>query len=219
MKSSGRVFSGGRYSVMAASSFAAVAAAILVANAGCTGQVPVPGNVDMTVRANDHVLSVGDPSVTVIEYSDFECGFCANFATGTFPALRQAYVDTGKVRWVFRHYPLHGNSQAAAEASECAADQGMFWEYHDLLFANNSALSEADLKSYAGQLGLDQATFDACLDGGGKAARVQEDADAAMAAGVPGTPTFFIDGQAQVGAPSLEDFSAFLDALVAAAEQ
>lgn len=173
----------------------------------------------LTIGPDDHALAVGDPKVTVIEYTDFQCPYCGRFATETFPTIRQDYVDTGKVRWVFRHFPIpgHANSQAAAEASECAADQGTFWEYKDLLFHNQSALSDADLKAYASQSGLDSASFDACVDGGGKAAHVQEDFSGGIAIGVRGTPTFFINGEKVVGFKSAEAFSSLLDAALAAA--
>lgn len=179
----------------------------------CTPQVPEL--VEWEILPTDHVLAVGDPQVTVIEYSEFQCPFCGQFARNALPTLRKDYIETGKVRWIFRHFPLrsiHTHAQAAAEASECAADQGKFWEYHDLLFQHQSDLTKADLKSYAGQLGLDQETFDACLDSGAKAARVQIDVDSGQASGIPGTPTFLINGKVSAGNQSASSFAKLLDA-------
>jgi len=101
---------------------------------------------------------------------------------------------------------MHPNAQKAAEATECADDQGKFWEYHDLLFANQSALDVASLKSYAAQLGLDTATFDQCLDGGQKTAEVQKDQQDGTSYGVGGTPAFFINGRMVSGAIPLADY-------------
>jgi len=101
---------------------------------------------------------------------------------------------------------MHPNAQKAAEASECADDQGKFWEYHDLLFANQSALDVASLKSYAAQLGLDTATFDQCLDGGEKTAEWQKDEQDGTSYGVSGTPAFFINGRVVSGAIPFEDY-------------
>lgn len=107
---------------------------------------------------------------------------------------------------------MHPNAQKAAEASECADDQGKFWEYHDLLFANQSALDVASLKSYAAQLGLDTATFDQCLDGGEKTAEWQKDEEDGTSYGVTGTPAFFINGVQVIGAQPFSVFQQAIDA-------
>jgi protein-disulfide isomerase len=124
---------------------------------------------------------------------------------------------------------MHPNAQKAAEATECANDQGKFWEYQDLLFANQSALDVASLKSYAAQLGLDTATFDQCLDGGQKTAEVQKDQQDGTSYGVQGTPAFFINGRLVSGAIPFADyqdkngvtqpgFKSIIDAALAAAQ-
>jgi len=102
----------------------------------------------------------------------------------------------GKVRLVFRHYPLdfHPFAQKAAEAGACAQDQGKFWELHDKMFGNQAKLAVDDLKTYAKQVGLDASKFDKCLDSGQKKTLVEEDQKAGSAAGVSGTPAFFING-------------------------
>ncbi len=149
-----------------------------------------------------------DAPVTIVEFSEFQCPFCARYTQETFPLIDETYIQTGKVKYVFRHFPLsfHENAQKAAEASACAEEQGMFWEYHDVLFANQDALDVASLKRYAEELGLDTAKFNACLDSGAMADKVQKDASDAASLGVSGTPAFFINGIALTGA---QPFSAF----------
>ncbi len=110
---------------------------------------------------------------------------------------------------MYRDLPLtslHQYAQKAAEASECADDQGKFWEYHDLLFANQGALDVDSLKGYAAQLNLDTATFNDCLDGGKQAEEVNKDAEDARSYGATGTPAFFINGQLVSGAKPFEDY-------------
>jgi protein-disulfide isomerase len=130
-------------------------------------------------------------------------------------------LDTyeGKVKYVQRDFPLppsmHPNAQKAAEATECADDQGKFWEYHDLLYANQNALDVASLKSYAAQLGLDTATFDECLDAGEQTAEVQKDYQDGQSYGVGGTPAFFINGQLVSGAQPFALFQQVIDAALA----
>jgi len=111
---------------------------------------------------------------------------------------------------VYRDFPLtsiHEYSQKAAEATECADDQGKFWEYNDLLFANQTALDVDSLKGYAAQLGLDTATFNDCLDGGKQTSEVEKDSQDAQSYGATGTPAFFINGQLVSGALPFEDYT------------
>lgn len=117
---------------------------------------------------------------------------------------------------MFRDFPIpsHTGSQKAAEATECADDQGKFWEYHDLIWAN-SAVDLASLKGYATQLGLDTATFNDCLDSGKYTSEVQKDYQDGQSYGVTGTPTFFINGELLKGAKPLETFQAVIDAALA----
>jgi protein-disulfide isomerase len=119
----------------------------------------------------------------------------------------------GKVRLVFRHFPLEFHQQApkAAEASMCAQEQGKFWEYHDKLFENQQQLADDALKSYAQQLGLDQAKFDECLASGKHAAQVKADTEAGKKLGVSGTPAFFINGVMLSGAQPAEEFKSIID--------
>ena len=120
-----------------------------------------------------------------------------------------------------RDFPLtsiHPYAQKAAEASECADDQGKFWEYHDLVFANQSAIDVDSLKGYAGQLGLDTGTFDECLDEGKQSSEVEKDLEDGQASGVTGTPAFFINGQLVSGAQPFTVFQQIIDQLLAGEE-
>lgn len=149
--------------------------------------------------------------VTIVEFSDFQCPFCSR-AIGTVDEVTKTYGD--KVRLVFRQFPLdfHKQAQKAAEASLCANDQGKFWDMHDKLFANQSALGVDDLKKYAAELKLDTAKFNACLDSGEKAATVKADQADGSKVGVNGTPAFFINGVMLSGAQPFDEFKSVIDA-------
>ncbi len=148
--------------------------------------------------------------VTIVEFSDFECPFCAR-ARPTLKRIAEVYGE--RVRIAFRDYPLpnHPRAPKAAEAAACATDQGKFWEMHDKLFGASPKLDIADLKRYAGELGLDAAAFDACLDDGRKAAAVKADLDAGNGYGVNSTPAFFINGRLVSGALPFERFAEVID--------
>jgi protein-disulfide isomerase len=148
--------------------------------------------------------------VQIVEFSDFQCPFCQR-AHATVQQVLDTYGD--RVQIVYRHFPLpnHPNARPAAEASQCAAEQGKFWPYHDKLFASPSQLSEADLKKHATQLGLDASKFDACVDSHKYKAQVEADAQAGEEAGVNGTPAFFINGRLLSGAQPFEAFKRIID--------
>ncbi|MBK7863207.1 MAG: thioredoxin domain-containing protein [Archangiaceae bacterium] len=152
--------------------------------------------------------------VTIVEFSDFQCPFCSR-AHDTVEEVMSAYA--GKVRLVFRHFPLEFHAQApkAAEAALCADEQKKFWEYHDVLFKNQQKLQVEDLKAHATALGLDGAKFNECLDSGRMAAVVKTDTEAGHKAGVSGTPAFFINGNVLSGAQPLEEFKRVIDAELA----
>ena len=155
----------------------------------------------------DHIRGPLEAPVTVVEYGDFECPYCGQAE----PVVRELLRDFGDVRYVWRHLPLndvHPNTQLAAEAAEAAADQGAFWEMHDLLFAHQDALRPNDLVSYAAQLGLDVERFANDLREHAGAARVAEDVDSADLSGVSGTPTFFVNGRRHYGAYDIATLSA-----------
>jgi protein-disulfide isomerase len=154
----------------------------------------------ISVDESDPVLGDKDAPITIIEISDFQCPYCANFEAQTFDQLKKAYIDSGKAKLVYRDLPLtqigHRNAPKAAEAAQCAQEQGKFWEYHHKLFAEQDNWSKeqdptALLKGYADDLGLNE-SFATCLDDGKMRDRVSADARAAQQAGIRGTPTFFI---------------------------
>ncbi|GAC1597213.1 MAG: thioredoxin domain-containing protein [Myxococcales bacterium] len=148
--------------------------------------------------------------VTIVEFSDFQCPFCSRAA----PTIDRVMKDyDGKVRLVFRHFPLdfHPMVAKAAEAGACAADQGKFWQMHDKMFGNQQKLAVADLKASAKEIGLDTGKFDKCLDSGEKKSAVQNDQKAGSDAGVNGTPAFFVNGVFINGAVPYEEFKAALD--------
>jgi len=148
----------------------------------------------------------GNPNgaVTVVEYSDLQCPACRGVHLSILPPIVEEFA--GSVRFEFRHFPLsyHEYALAAAMAAECAADQGKFWEYIDLAYRNQSDLSEGALKTWALSLGLDVDLFTRCLDSEVKKDIVLSDYSAGRDAGVPGTPSFFVDG-VQVSAGELRD--------------
>lgn len=148
--------------------------------------------------------------VTIVEFSDFQCPFCSK-AHDTIEEVMQAYA--GKVRLVFRHFPLefHKEAPKAAEASACANEQGKFWEYHDVLFKNQQKLQVPQLKEHAGAVGLDAAKFADCLDSGRHAQLVKDDMAAGQKVGVTGTPAFFINGLMLSGALPLDEFKKVID--------
>jgi protein-disulfide isomerase len=133
------------------------------------------------------------------------------------PVLYQQYVDTGKIQFVYKHSAFLGQESVwAAQASECAADQGKFWEYHDVLFErqdgeNQGAFTKDKLIGFAKDMGLDMTKFEPCLTSDQTLSRVQADTQEGSQAGVRGTPTFFVNGQALVGAQPIEAFQAAID--------
>ena len=141
------------------------------------------------------MLGHKDAPLTLVEFSDYQCPFCNRFFQTTLPGLKTAYIDTGKVRYVFRDFPIeqiHPHARKAAEAAHCAGEQGKYWEMHDLLFHNQQALEVEKLKAHAHSLQLESAVFDACLEQGKYTDKVQKNYEDGVAAGVRGTPGFFL---------------------------
>ena len=172
---------------------------------------PQPSEVSVD---DDPVKGPENAKVTIVVFTDYQCPFCGKFEREILPLIISEYVDSGKARVAIRDFPLplHSNSEKAAEASECANEQGKFWEYHDKLFENQQYLGVSDLKQYAKELGLDTAKFNQCLDSGKYAGEVQKDLQDGQSYGVSGTPTIFINGKAVVGA---QPFSVFKQAIEA----
>src|SRR3989344_4508365 len=153
-----------------------------VVNPPSTGNQPsVPtGPVDVSAAGNPQ-LGKDDAPVTVIEFSDFQCPFCARFREETFYQIKTNYIDTGKVKFVYRDFPLssiHPMAEKGAEAAECANEQGKFWEYHDVLFDKQdewTTVGVTKLKDYAKELSLDTDKFNKCLDDAKYASEVSKD--------------------------------------------
>ena len=189
--------------------------AAVVNNAG--NQPNVPTGV-AAVNAEDYVDDdpvLGDENapLTIVEFSDFQCPYCARFREQTFDLIKENYVDTGKVKFVYRDFPLssiHPMAQKASEASECADEQGKYWEYHDKIFAEQSSLSINSLKQWASDIGMDTAKFNDCLDSGKYESEVKSDLNDAMNSGGRGTPYFLVGNVPLSGA---QPFSAFQQAI------
>jgi protein-disulfide isomerase len=157
-----------------------------------------------------------DAPVTIVEFSDYQCPFCRR-AEPTLNEVLSRYQ--GKVRFVFRHFPLdriHPLARGASEAAACADQQGKFWEYHGELFAENAQLDRAGLDALAEKTGLDTAAFKLCMDERRTQALVQKDVEAGAAAGVSGTPAFFINGIPLQGALPVGDFQQVIEEELAA---
>jgi protein-disulfide isomerase len=151
----------------------------------------------------EQIVSIGDSPVrgdekapvTIIEYSDYQCPFCARHYRDVMPLLLKDYVDTGKLKFIMREFPLtsiHANAMAASNAALCAGDQGKYWEMHNLMFDNQRQLAVEQLKSYAQSLNLNMETFGGCLDDKSKEQQVQSDLASGTKLGMRGTPGFFI---------------------------
>ena len=168
---------------------------------GSRPTTPPVVKVDVSI-SDDASLGDANAPVTIIEFSDYECPFCFRHAKQTFPLIKEDFIDTGKVRYVFRDFPLsnHPNAQKAAEAAECAGEQGKYWEMHDILFDNQKVLKIENYKIWAAELALDQTAFDGCLDSGSMESEVRQDMEDGQAIGISGTPVIFINGRAISGA-------------------
>jgi len=193
-------------------------------------QLPTPPSAPQIFQVSlddDPVKGDPDAPVTVVEFSDFQCPFCSRFFDQTLPLIQENYIDTGKIKFVYKDLPLdslHPNARSAHIAAECADEQGKFWEYHDVLFENQgqwNKLSSSDLSSqlnqYATTMGLNSASFDSCLSSQSMADEVNADVLQASQYGATGTPTFFIGNEENgfiklVGAQPFSAFQAAIDA-------
>jgi protein-disulfide isomerase len=170
--------------------------------------------LNLDIESNEKVK--GDPNapVTIVEYSDFECPFCGKFVQQTFPSIEQQYINTGKVKFIYKHFPLrniHFSAQTAAEAAECANEQGKFWEYHDLLFENSPSFRENNLVDYATQVEMNSDQFKECLSSGKYKSVIEQDLRDGSAAGVRGAPGFTVNGQLISGAQPFSVFQQLID--------
>lgn len=175
---------------------------------------PTP-TVDMKKLVDDDAVEgKANAPVTIVEFSDYECPFCARFYVDTWGQLEEKYVKTGKMKFIYRDFPLsfHPQAQKAAEAAECAGEQGKYFGMHDLLFSKGVSGGVAGFKQYAKELGLDTGKFDTCLDSGKMAGETRKDFNDGQNAGVQGTPAFFVNGIMVSGAQPLQAFEQIIDA-------
>jgi protein-disulfide isomerase len=183
----------------------------------------VDEKVRMPVAPGGFEVGSANAPLTLIEYTDFQCPFCRQFHTGAYEEIKKNYIDTGKLRFVSRDFPLdmHDNAPRAALAARCAADQGKFWELRQVMIVNANRLQMSNLLTYAADLKLDVDKFSACVTSGKYKADVAKDLAEGRAAGVSGTPTFilgrisdgFIDGVRIVGALPYATFDAKVQSL------
>lgn len=168
--------------------------------------------------AKDDPMTGGkNPKVTIVEFSDFQCPFCQR-AEGTVKQILSTYKDDIKVVYLENPLPFHNNAAPAAEAALAAHEQGKFWQMHDKMFANNTALDRPNLEKYAGEIGLNMQKFKAALDANKFKSRIDDTIKLANANGAGGTPAFFINGKLISGAQPFENFKTVIDAEIAHAD-
>ncbi len=199
-----------------AASAAAVASsdpAAVVAQSNPGTPVETPQVVRYDVPADDDpFLGSEDALITIVEFSDYECPYCRQWHSEVYSQLIDTYGD--QIRFVYRDFPLesiHANAKPAAEAANCANEQGVFWDYHDKLFSMELGLSPKAYQEYASQLGMDEEAFQECVESRRYQQEVQSDFDFAANLGVRSTPTFFINGIAVVGAQPFEIFQQVIE--------
>ena len=188
-----------------------------------TPRAPSPSGAavaDMKALADDDpFLGDEDAPVTIVEFSDYECPFCARFYSQTLAQIKSKYIETGKVKFVYRDFPLGFHQQAipAAIAANCAGEQGKYFEFHDKVFTNGGSggKSGADYKQWAKEIGVDVAAWEQCLDDPKQAAEIQKDLSDGSAAGISGTPGFIIEGQLVSGAQPFSAFEQIIEAALA----
>jgi protein-disulfide isomerase len=175
------------------------------------------GQLTPPVSAQDHAAGPADAPVTLVEYGDYECPYCGM----AYPVVKAVQRALGnQLRFVFRNFPLaeaHPHARLAAEAAEAAGAQGRFWEMHDVLFENQSALEPADIVGYAQSVGLDLTRFEQDIESGTYTKKVRDDFRSGVRSGVNGTPTFFVNGERYDG--SWANQEGFIRAVREAARQ
>src|SRR5438445_2300469 len=193
--------------------------------AAAAPQRPADEKVKVDLRGT-HVMGRNDAPVTMVEFTDLECPFCRTFHTGTFERIKRDFIDTGKVRFVSRDFPLdfHANARPAALAVRCAGEQGKFWEMRHGVTLNANALGRDTYFAQARSVGLEMTRFESCFTAEKYKAAIEQDVRVGLAAGVSGTPTFVIgatvadgvEGQRIVGAVPYDVFESRITELLAA---
>ncbi|MBN1992401.1 MAG: DsbA family protein [Anaerolineae bacterium] len=207
--------------VMVTPAAAAAAQAAPPAPSETIQQQPTPTIMDFLLADARHFLGDVNAPVTVVEFSDFRCGFCGRWAAETLPQLRQEYIDPGQVRFTYKHLAILGpDSVRAAEASECAAEQGEFWDFHNQVFVdqaqNRTSLTEDNLVKLAGGIGLDMDAFRECLTTGRYTNQVMRESQTIQSLGVQGTPGFLVNGVFISGAQPFAVFQQVIEEQLAA---
>ena len=202
---------------------------------------PAPRAAAAAPAFKEQVASIGPSpykgkagaTATLIELSDYQCPFCARNYRDVMPTLQEEYIDTGKLKFVMREYPipsLHRNAMKASMAALCAGDQDKYWEMHNIMFENQRELGVDNLKAYAGTIGLDTAVFNECLDGDKHQKQINNDIAFASKLGVRGTPGFVVgltdpkdSDKVNLtvyikGAKSIDHFKAVIDSVLESAE-
>ncbi len=188
---------------------------------GAAAPAAPTGPVNITLPSGAPMIGDANAKVTIVEFADFQCPFCGRFFTDTLPDLKTKYINTGKAKLYYQDFAFLGDeSNLAANAAKCAADQGQFWQYHDYLFShqngeNQGAFSAVNLKAFAKTLGLDTSKFGTCVDSNAHAADVTAETNEGKGYGVNSTPTIFIDGNMIVGAQPTATFEQAIDAELA----
>lgn len=177
---------------------------------------------DLTTDGSVKVMGQENAPVTITEYSDFQCPLCKKYFDESFQAIVKDYIETGKAKYVFKHFPLNIHPQAvpASLAAECALEQNKFWEMHDELFNRQSEWSGrpdhlATFKTIASELGLNKDSFDKCLDKRVYLGNVNADYEEGLGKNVRGTPTIYINNQMIVGAQETSKFTNLIDSFLA----
>ena len=179
-----------------------------------TGDEPTSSSAPAINFAPIKVLGNENATVTLTEYSDFQCPFCNRFFRETESLIIEEYVKTGKVKFVYKHYPvdrIHPQATLSALASECANEQGKFWEYHDILFRNTNSLNERSYKDWAKQLNLNSEQFNECYDTKKYISITRSDFKEGQAAGVRGTPGFTVNDRLVSGAQPFSVFQRLIE--------
>ena len=181
--------------------------------AAAIGSTP-PSVTGVTTDGN-YLKGNKDAKVTIIEFSDFQCPFCERFVSGALPQIEENYIKTGKVKLIFKDFPLdsiHPYATPAALAARCAGEQGKFWEMHDLIFTNQASLSSTPYRTWATQLGLDTTKFNDCVANKKYLSAIRKDTLEGQQAGVRGTPAFLVNGQLISGAQPFPIFQQAIEA-------
>ena len=199
----------------------------LLRNARGGGAPAAPQKVVLNIDG-EQIHGEKDATVTMVEYTDFQCTFCGKYVHETFPQIEEEYIKTGKVKYVRKDFPLesiHPHAFKAAEATRCAQEQGKGWAMHARLFNHQQQLAAAHLPQHAQEVGLETTAFQQCLDSGKYAALIRQDMREAQGVGVTGTPSFFLglsdaNGKVQAtrslaGAQAYAAFKAAIDELLA----